>query len=150
MLGGKREEYGLWQVCLIIFSLTIIYKRLLGSHIGQEVSISMNNKQSLTSICRWAYGGRDLHHWAPKVPLQFVWMELSRAKDHSHLGGGWPILNWVTLGKNAWMASLTQWTWVWANSRRWWRTGKPGVLQFMGHKELDMTDGMNSAELAKK
>ena len=27
------------------------------------------------------------------------------------------------------MASLTQWTWVWANSRRWWRTGKPGVLQ---------------------
>ena len=27
---------------------------------------------------------------------------------------------------------LTQWTWVWASSRRWWRTGKPGVLQFMG------------------
>ena len=23
-------------------------------------------------------------------------------------------------------------TWVWANSGRWWRTGKPGVLQFMG------------------
>ena len=30
------------------------------------------------------------------------------------------------------MASPTQWTWVWANSRRWWRTGKPGVLQSMG------------------
>ena len=29
------------------------------------------------------------------------------------------------------MASLTQRTWVWANSGRWWRTGKPGVLQFM-------------------
>ena len=27
------------------------------------------------------------------------------------------------------MASLTQWTWVWANSSRWWRTGKPGMLQ---------------------
>ena len=27
--------------------------------------------------------------------------------------------------------SLTQWTWVWANFRRWWRTGKPGVLQSM-------------------
>ena len=24
---------------------------------------------------------------------------------------------------NGWMASLTQWTWVWANSRSWWRTG---------------------------
>ena len=33
---------------------------------------------------------------------------------------------------DGWMASLTQWTWVWANSRRQWRTGKPGVLQFMG------------------
>ena len=30
------------------------------------------------------------------------------------------------------MASLTQWTWVWASSRSWWWTGKPGVLQFMG------------------
>ena len=29
------------------------------------------------------------------------------------------------------MASLTQWTWVWANARRWWRTGKPGELQSM-------------------
>ena len=25
-----------------------------------------------------------------------------------------------------------QWTWVWLNSRRWWRTGKPGLLQSMG------------------
>ena len=30
------------------------------------------------------------------------------------------------------MESLTQWTWVWAGSRSWWRTGKPGVLQSMG------------------
>ena len=24
------------------------------------------------------------------------------------------------------MVSPTQWTWAWASSRRWWRTGKPG------------------------
>ena len=30
-----------------------------------------------------------------------------------------------------WMASLTWWTWVWINSRSWWWTGKPGVLQSM-------------------
>ena len=29
-------------------------------------------------------------------------------------------------------ASLTQWTWVWANSGRQWRTEKSGVLQLMG------------------
>ena len=30
------------------------------------------------------------------------------------------------------MASLTQWTWVWVNSRSWWWTGRPGMLQSMG------------------
>ena len=29
---------------------------------------------------------------------------------------------------DGWMASSTQWTWIWANSRREWRTGQSGVL----------------------
>ena len=38
-------------------------------------------------------------------------------------------------GCDSWMVSSTQWTWVWANSGIWWRTGKPGVWQYMGsHK----------------
>ena len=35
-------------------------------------------------------------------------------------------------GWDGWMALLTWWTWVWVNSRIWWWTGRPGVLQFMG------------------
>ena len=35
-------------------------------------------------------------------------------------------------GWDGWMASRTQWTWVWARSGSWWRTGKPGVLESMG------------------
>ena len=35
-------------------------------------------------------------------------------------------------GWDGWMASPTQWTWIWANSKRWWGTGKPGLLQSMG------------------
>ena len=46
------------------------------------------------------------------------------------------------------MASLTRWTWVWVNSGRWWWTGRPGVLRFMGSQrvghdwatELDWTE----------
>ena len=34
-------------------------------------------------------------------------------------------------GWDGWMASMSKWTWVGANSRRWWRIGKPDVLQFM-------------------
>ena len=33
---------------------------------------------------------------------------------------------------DGWMASPTQWTWVWAKLMRWWKTGKPDVLQSMG------------------
>ena len=35
-------------------------------------------------------------------------------------------------GWDGWMASLTQWTWVWVNSGSWWWTGRSGVLQSMG------------------
>ena len=35
-------------------------------------------------------------------------------------------------GWDGWMASPTQWRWVWVNSRSWWWTGRPGVLLFMG------------------
>ena len=39
-------------------------------------------------------------------------------------------------GWDGWMASLTRWTWVWVNSRSWWWTGTPGVLQFMGSRRV--------------
>ena len=35
-------------------------------------------------------------------------------------------------GWDGWMASPTQWTWVWVNSGSWWWTGRPGVLRFIG------------------
>ena len=39
-------------------------------------------------------------------------------------------------GWDGWMASLTQWTWVWASSGSWWWTGKPGVLQSTGSQRV--------------
>ena len=38
-----------------------------------------------------------------------------------------------------WMASPTQWTWVRINSRSWWWTGRPGVLQSMGSQRVRQT-----------
>ena len=39
-------------------------------------------------------------------------------------------------GWDGWMASPTRWTWVWVNSGRWWWTGRPGVLWFMGSQRV--------------
>ena len=39
-------------------------------------------------------------------------------------------------GWDGWMASPTQWTWVWVNSGSWWWIGRPGVLQSTGWQRV--------------
>ena len=39
-------------------------------------------------------------------------------------------------GWDAWTSSPMQWIWTWANSRRWWGIGKPGVLPSMGSERV--------------
>ena len=46
-------------------------------------------------------------------------------------------------GWDGWMASLTQWTWVWVSSRNSWWTGRPVMLGSAGHRESDMTEQLN-------
>ena len=52
-------------------------------------------------------------------------------------------------GWDGWMASLTQWTWVWVNSGSWWWRGRPGVLQSMGSQRVghDWVTELNWTEL---
>ena len=58
---------------------------------------------------------------------------------------GWQRMRWLA-GPTQWTwdgwTCPTQWTWVWARSGRWWRTGKPGVLQSTG-LQTDMTEWLN-------
>ena len=37
---------------------------------------------------------------------------------------------------DGWMASLTQWTWVWVDSSSWWWTGRPVILWLMGSQRV--------------
>ena len=50
----------------------------------------------------------------------------------------------VARGWDGWMASLTQWTWVWANSGRQWRTEEPGAPQSMGSQGVGHDWGLNN------
>ena len=54
-------------------------------------------------------------------------------------------------GWDGWMASPTWWTWVWVNSGKWWWTGRPGVLWFMGSQRVghDWATKPNWTELKK-
>ena len=79
---------------------------------------------SSNTLATWC---KELTHW--KRP--WCWGRMKAGGEVDNRGG------------DGWMASLTQWTWVWVNSGSWWWTGKSGVLQSMGHKELDMTEWLN-------
>ena len=48
-------------------------------------------------------------------------------------------------GWDGWVASPTQWTWIWVNSVSWWWTGRPSVLRFM--RSQSWTRLINWAEL---
>ena len=39
-------------------------------------------------------------------------------------------------GWDGWMASPSQWTWVWISSGSWWWAGRPDVLQSMGSQRV--------------
>ena len=63
--------------------------------------------------------------WPPDSKSWLIWKDSDAGKD-------WGQEEKRTTGWDGWMASPTQWTWVWVNSGSWWWTGRPGVLQFMG------------------
>ena len=39
-------------------------------------------------------------------------------------------------GWEGWMASPTQWTWVWVDSGSWWWNGRPDALRFIGSQRV--------------
>ena len=67
--------------------------------------------------------------WPPDVKNWLIWKDPDAGK--LKVGGEGDDRGW-----DGWMASPTQWTWVWASSRRWWRTVKPGVLQSMASQRV--------------
>ena len=79
----------------------------------------------------WVFiGSTDFWSWNSNT-LATLWEEMT------HLKRLWIWERLKTEGEgdnrgwDGWMASLTQWTWVWVNSGSWWWTERPGMLWFM-------------------
>ena len=63
--------------------------------------------------------------WPPDMKSWLIGKDPDAGKD-------WRQEEKGMTGWDGWMASPTQWTWVWVNSGSWWWTGKPDVLQSTG------------------
>ena len=68
----------------------------------------------------WPPDGKELTHW--KRPWCWERLKTGGKEDDR----GW----------DGWMASPTQWTWVWVISGSSWWTGRLGVLWFMGSQRV--------------
>ena len=93
---------------------------------------SVNPKKKLTLNIHWkdwcwSWSSNNLATWCTEsthYKRPWCWERLRAGGDGSERG--WDV----------WMASVTQWTWVWVNFRRKWRKRMPGVLQFMGSQKV--------------
>ena len=84
-----------------------ILKEILNIH-WKDLCWSLNSN----ILATWC---KELTHWK----RLWCWERLKAGEGDDE---GW----------DGWVASLTQWTWVWVNSGSWWWTGWPGKLQSMG------------------
>ena len=67
--------------------------------------------------------------WPPHAKSWLIGKDPEAGKD-------W---RWEEQGMTGWdirMVLPIQWTWVWARSWRWWRTGKPCMLQSLGSQRV--------------
>ena len=60
--------------------------------------------------------------WPPDEKNWLIWIDLVLGKIEGGRRREW----------DGWMASVTQWMWVWVNSGSWWWTRRPDMLQSMG------------------
>ena len=75
----------------------------------------------------WSWNSNTLATWCDKL----THWKRPRCWERLRAGGEGDGRGW-----DGWMASPTQWTWVWVSSRNWWWTGKPGMLQSMGSQRV--------------
>ena len=75
----------------------------------------------------WSWNSNTLATWYDELThLKRPWCSESLRSGGEGDDRGW----------DGWMASLTQWAWVWVSSGSWWWTGRPGMLQPMGSQRV--------------
>ena len=129
---------------------------LLNCSVGEDSSESLGCKvRSTQSILKEISPGCSLVGLILKLKLQYfghlMWRVDSFEKTlmlRNIKGSG----ERDDTGWDDWMASPTQWTWVWMDSGSWWWTGRPGVLRFTGMQRAghDWATEMNWTELMIK
>ena len=118
------------------------WRRLLSALDSEEIqTVRPKGDQSWVFLERTDVESETPILWPPDAKNWLIGKDPDAGKDWLKVGGAGDDRGW-----DGWMASLTQWTWVWVSSGSWWWTGRPGMLQSCGLKESDMTESLNWTE----
>ena len=108
---------------------------LLNCGAGEDFWESLGLQGDQTSQSQWKTT-LNIHwtdwYWSWNSSTLATWY-----KELTHWQRPWCWERLRTKGKEGdrawddWMASLTQWAWVWVNSGSWWWIGRPFMLWFM-------------------
>ena len=93
-------------------------------------SIRPKGDQSWVFIGRTDVEAETPIFWLPDAKNWLIWKDPDSGK-RLRAGGKGDNRRW-----DGWMASPTQWTWVWVDSWSCWWTGRPGMLWFMGSQRF--------------
>ena len=112
-----------WMIYTFLSCLQIL------SSVDSDLSLGFSFHKGCQS---WIFTGGLILKLKLQYTLATWWKELTHLKrswcwERLKVGGEGDNRGW-----DGWMASLTQWAWVWANSGSWWWIGRPGMLQSMG------------------
>ena len=116
---------------------------------GRLLRVLLTARRSNQSILKEICPGCSLEALTLKLKLQYFGHLMRRADSSEKtliLGKIEGRRKRGDRGWDSWMASPTQWTWVWVNSRSWW-TGMPEVLRFMAFCAKSQTWLSNWTEL---
>ena len=109
---------------------TVVLKTLVSPLDGREIQTVHPKDQSWVFIRRTnveAETPNTLSTWCKELThlkRSWCWERLKMRREGDDRG-------W-----DGWMASPSQWTWVWVNSGSWWWTGRPGMLWSMGSQKV--------------
>ena len=129
----RKESWALKNQCF----WTVVFEKTLENPLGCK-EIKPINSQSWIFIGCWSWSSNTLTTWCKDLTdwkRPWCWERLKAGGEGAYRG-------W-----DGSMETLNQWAWVWASSRSWWWTGKPGRCSPWGCKESDMTERLNWTEL---
>ena len=111
---------------------TVVLEKTLESPLDTKETQPVHPKENQS----WIFIGKTDSEAETPNTLAIWWEGLTHGKrpwcwKRLKVGGEGDNRGW-----DAWMASPTQRTWIWVNSRSWWWTGRPGMLHFMGSQRV--------------